>query len=728
MIAFLHCIECSNTNSSSFIKERFKKKLNSQLISHVNCQQFRRLKEIGCSVDDFIFQILNPAWNDFVNEEVVAKIKAEMYTEFSFTPTLYKLLLYKTGSFFKPHRDSEKVDGMFATLVIQLPSLYKGGQLIVRHDGKTVTSDFSSNEDSSNSFATFFTAFYCDCEHEVLKVTEGYRVCLVYNLISHRSEIPAAPRRNALEQELVTLIKNWEKHSKLVYALKHKYSESNLSFDNLKTTDRAIANFLIYIAKSNDLSVYIAILNKESSGQSTEYYDFSNRRRGKYGRYGNDSDDEVSDCDADFDSNDEDYCTGKSYKLSKLVSSDGDSISISYLSVNFDEEVIPADCFENIDPYRKTAEPTGNAGTDVTRFYRSAAIVFWPKEFLLDILQRGGASTEVLDKVFLKEIDAYRGKVKDDNVKEKLKNWANRIISSGDNKSFQVIKAIVGMKDIELIQSLFYKGVTLNEASTSLMVDVCEKYGWKTLSMQIPEMFNKLTKEVGIQLLERICTTVMDEEKKAIVQSVMSVILDQSVSPSSSSASSSYLTWYVRPPTMEEKMKKRSEEQEFLLSACRLGEKVDFNMSYFTTAKPIVLFVPVLLRLVPNKSKTLTSFWKEIATHFVQEMQKEASKPAVLTDWRRSDRTKCSCKDCLPLNIFLGSDQETISFKMGKDRRKHLHQHMNHMKDIAHETNRGGNIGVLVIRKTSKSGFEEAEQRNFSKENLMKLRAILPKQ
>lgn len=79
--------------------------------------------------------------------EVVAKIKGEMFTEFSFTPALYKLLLYKRGSFLKPHRDSEKVDGMFATLVIQLPSLYKGRQLIVRHDGRTVTSDFSSTDE-----------------------------------------------------------------------------------------------------------------------------------------------------------------------------------------------------------------------------------------------------------------------------------------------------------------------------------------------------------------------------------------------------------------------------------------------------------------------------------------------------------------------------------------------------------------------------------------------------
>jgi hypothetical protein len=36
---------------------------------------------------------------------------------------LYKLLVYDEGSFFVPHRDTEKAPGMFATLVLALPSV-----------------------------------------------------------------------------------------------------------------------------------------------------------------------------------------------------------------------------------------------------------------------------------------------------------------------------------------------------------------------------------------------------------------------------------------------------------------------------------------------------------------------------------------------------------------------------------------------------------------------------
>ena len=42
---------------------------------------------------------------------------------------LYKLLIYDKGSFFVSHRDTEKEPGMFATLVLALPSLSSAGSL-----------------------------------------------------------------------------------------------------------------------------------------------------------------------------------------------------------------------------------------------------------------------------------------------------------------------------------------------------------------------------------------------------------------------------------------------------------------------------------------------------------------------------------------------------------------------------------------------------------------------
>ncbi|MGH9162146.1 MAG: 2OG-Fe(II) oxygenase [Vicinamibacteraceae bacterium] len=96
---------------------------------------------------------------------------------------LYKLLVYDKGGFFKAHRDTEKVEGMFGTLVVVLPSAHRGGDLILRHAGREISANLSTTEVSELTFA----AFYADCEHEARPITSGNRVCLVYNLVQPRT-------------------------------------------------------------------------------------------------------------------------------------------------------------------------------------------------------------------------------------------------------------------------------------------------------------------------------------------------------------------------------------------------------------------------------------------------------------------------------------------------------------------------------------------------------------
>jgi len=82
---------------------------------------------------------------------------------------LYKLLLYDAGGFFVSHRDTEKTEGMFGTLVIVLPSLHSGGEIVVRHAGREVVLDLATTDVSQLNYA----AFYADCEHAVRPVADG---------------------------------------------------------------------------------------------------------------------------------------------------------------------------------------------------------------------------------------------------------------------------------------------------------------------------------------------------------------------------------------------------------------------------------------------------------------------------------------------------------------------------------------------------------------------------
>lgn len=67
---------------------------------------------------------------------------------------------------------------MFGTLVISLPSFHAGGHLIVRHKEHEERVSLIPQDVSELRYA----AFYADCVHEVLPVTQGYRLSLVYNL------------------------------------------------------------------------------------------------------------------------------------------------------------------------------------------------------------------------------------------------------------------------------------------------------------------------------------------------------------------------------------------------------------------------------------------------------------------------------------------------------------------------------------------------------------------
>jgi hypothetical protein len=70
----------------------------------------------------------------------------------------------------------------FGSLVISLPCSHKGGQLIVRHAQHSMTFDWGNNPKETAKPAVQWAAFYSDCEHEVLEVTDGYRITLTYNL------------------------------------------------------------------------------------------------------------------------------------------------------------------------------------------------------------------------------------------------------------------------------------------------------------------------------------------------------------------------------------------------------------------------------------------------------------------------------------------------------------------------------------------------------------------
>ncbi|KAK3896757.1 hypothetical protein C8A05DRAFT_20335 [Staphylotrichum tortipilum] len=203
--------------------------------------------ELG--IVDAIAQTLLPSLR---HAKQTRSVKAELYklnASFARSSILYS----GPSGKFKTHVDTPRSPSQFGSLVVCLPLEHRGGALEVRHKGKTVTFDWSNSKDGAKGVSIGWAAFYSDCEHEVLEVTEGHRLTLTYNLFCVRGNGQLGgncpwlnPEHLPLYKSILSLVKDddsWRNGGYLGYNCSHIYphtSKTKLNFlapDNLKGAD-----------------------------------------------------------------------------------------------------------------------------------------------------------------------------------------------------------------------------------------------------------------------------------------------------------------------------------------------------------------------------------------------------------------------------------------------------------------------------------------------------------
>lgn len=183
----------------------------------------------------------------------------------------WKLLLYEEGSFFRPHKDSEKAPGMIGTLVISLPSKHDGGEVHLSHSNRRhvfATSNFSS-------FDLTALAWYSDVTHEIKPLSSGYRLVITYNLLQQRGSPPSAGMFIEQQAQLQTLLQKWasalQSKTKVIYRLDHKYSQSSLSIQNMKGRDAQLIRCLKQACQEAGFYILLAIMTRTEGGED-DYY------------------------------------------------------------------------------------------------------------------------------------------------------------------------------------------------------------------------------------------------------------------------------------------------------------------------------------------------------------------------------------------------------------------------------------------------------------------------
>ncbi|TFY70328.1 hypothetical protein EVG20_g2677, partial [Dentipellis fragilis] len=336
-------------------------------------------------IEGKLVAFLNPSWKQFVSRvlgEVCQTLGVNVHASMP-RAELYKLLLYETGSHFLPHVDTEKADGMFATIIIVLPSAFTGGAAHLSHGALSTVYDAAP----TSQLGTTVLAWYTDVQHEIKPITSGYRLALSYNLIHTTQSLrPALSANLELVEELADILQAWTDGNaktnpdKIIYLLSHKYSQANLKGSALKGIDAHKVALLEVLSKKHGFSLGLANANCHLSGYAED------SGGGHRGWGYDDDDDDGDDDDVEFAEVEE-----REMSIQNFVDMEGKLIEDD---LEYDDgETIPADLAETVESGECDEQDyegyMGNGAGSLQRWYRRTVLVIWPNRHNCTILYQG---------------------------------------------------------------------------------------------------------------------------------------------------------------------------------------------------------------------------------------------------------------------------------------------------------------------------------------------------
>lgn len=624
---------------------------------------------------------------------------------------LHALLVYGPDQFFAPHRDSEKDDEMVATLVVSLPSIHTGGELVVSHGGESRTYRHADRGSIG------FVAFYADCVHEVRPVRSGRRVTLTFNLLvtrdSEATEIDPDDELTALvgEHFATPVTRRWSKEmapapNRLAVLLDHQYSERGLAAGRLKGRDAEWVSRLRVAANRADCLSALALAEIR---QTWSAYEGSSSWRYRY------DDDEDDEGPADESS--------ASYDVGELID---DEISLGWwkragvgsgeqISLGVDEgEVCTVTSTASLTPYESEYEGyMGNYGNTLDRWYRRAAIVLWPRE--RDFIARAEADLPAA----IAELDA---RLNNGEHLERARADARALVDllgvSRTGLLAPLLSVAYGLDDAELAYDLLARlsgdGLTADRATA--LAAVVTRYGdgwirrlieswfpaagyrreyWEWASGTLPELAPALRQAGADSVVTHVCRQVWASLSVSVGSALAS-------GPQARAASMAPLVG-----TAEALFEAADAEQveEFVAALAAYGDGV------------LDLELPLLRRLGAAAPSSLVGD----AVRRLEGLL--AIAPRSADDWSIV-WSGCGCDLCDTLQSFLAGRATTkFDWPLRTDRRRHIHQRIDAAElPITHHTIRKGSPYTLRLTKQRDLHEREAEQRRQVTEDLAWLR------
>ena len=637
---------------------------------------------------------------------------------------LYKLLVYDAGSFFISHRDTEKAAGMFATLVVVLPSEYSGGELVVKHQQEQVKLDLGCDDPSEIAFA----AFYADCVHEVLPITQGCRLTLIYNLLRTDKKMPLPqPPDYRLEQDKVaSLLRDWaaelginqheEIPEKLIYLLEHAYTPAELGFDALKNADEAVADVLVAAAGQADCDIHLALVSVEETG-SAEY-------AGR-GRYWEEDDFEVGEV------------IDRLETVSEWRRPDGQPSLLPTLPFSA-YEFCPPESLEDMEPDDvEFHEATGNEGASFDRTYSRAALVIWPRARYLAIINQAGLSeTMPVLQDFCQQWESGNNGQHSSLWQEAhtlagymLRDWLPHYLSQNaykTNTAREFLDYLCRLRDSELLgrfwsmvaaSGFYHKENSAALAQAAKLLPWTQVVSWTAQAIHTSAA---RAQEACAALLARLAMTGIGSAKdlRAAAQELFTAL------PGDPERFPQLQPWERSRITVSIDLVVDVLSGFSAIDNTLAENALNYLLAWPATYDRDKILVPAALQLTETETSRVFPVVERlrhaVRRHLNTRIAEVLEPPA---DWRRDSQIKCACKDCAELRAFLNNPaQSTWSFKAAEAKRKHIEHSINsHKSDVSYVTEKSNRPYSLICTKNMASYQRRVEQRKSDLDMLERL-------
>lgn len=603
----------------------------------------------------------------------------------------HALLVYGPDQFFLPHQDSEKDDEMVATLVVSLPSVHTGGELVVTHGAESRSYRHGDRNDVG------FVAFYADCIHEVRPIRSGRRVTLTFNLLVTRETesavvAPGGELADLLTEHFATpAVRRWSERAlpppyRLVLLLDHQYSERGLTSDRLKGRDVESVSRLRAAADRTDCVTAMALAEVKQTWSA-----YVDRDSWRYGYPDDDSDGQY-----DVGELIDDSTTLGWWKRAGVDEGEPITLTVDETEIC---EVTPT---SSLSPYQSEYEGfMGNYGNTLDRWYRRAAIVIWPKD--RDFIARAdgdlsGAVAELEARLKFAEDLA--------DVREDARDLIGILGPRRSVDPVQLMAVADGIDDAELAHALLTQiaGEGLTTACAAPLGAVCVRYGdaWtrSLVDAWFPAGAHRPDRREWVQTTLPDLSTALTRLGAESVGAHLCRRMWAGLTPAID------LALTMGPGARAESLASLVPAAAAIFNAADAKMRGSFVAALMAYQEGIRdLEIPLLRRLGRSAPP-------ELVADATSRLKVLIASARAADDWSIA-WTGCGCELCLYLEEFLADSSDVVlDWPLRTDRRQHVHRCIDQAElPIVHRTIRKGSPFVLRLSKLADLHEREAEVR-----------------